>query len=230
MKKLLALLIALMLALSVLAACAPIDIDTTIPSNFQNSQASKPSDDDVPTNAPTVAEEITIVGSWAADVDLAPLMNRMFADELDADLADYLRLDRFRVVMQMQFREDGTYYVDIDEASYQNAVENMVDLWVDGFTRYMEDQNISVGEFEEEMGVSLETFVRDSLSEGLLETDFESDGTYTLDGDRLQTDDDECFVIELTARTMMFVDYVSDEAEEQELYERLLKGMVFRKQ
>lgn len=78
-----------------------------------------------------------LLGTWKCEMDLAGQMNEEFA--ADESVAEYLSVDEFKLVVYMEFKEDDTFSMSVDEAQLDAAVDNLLVSITDGISRYMED-------------------------------------------------------------------------------------------
>ena len=78
-------------------------------------------------------EQKKFVGSWESSVDMTDYINQEMAKE-EEELAEYLKIKEFELVLKMTFKDDGTYKASIDEKELEKTLESA------GFT-YNEAQN-----------------------------------------------------------------------------------------
>lgn len=132
-----------------------------------------------------------LVGTWAMDCNLASAM----AEELGDDYADFDA--PLNLTILMDFNEDGTYRMYIDEATFSDSING----WIDEFITYsaemmyemFEDQGMSREDADaavmESFGMGIEDYMRDQISTSLdvneLMGEMESSGSYKTKGDKL---------------------------------------------
>lgn len=105
-----------------------------------------------------------LVGSWKCDMDLTEQINSQFA--ADETAAEYLSVDEFGLTVCLAFHEDGTFVMEVDEASLDAAVEHLVVRVTEGVPQYMIDmvyaetgRELTIEEILEESGVTMEELV-----------------------------------------------------------------------
>lgn len=109
-------------------------------------------------------DKAKLVGSWQCEKDLAQLINDQFAaDEATAGL---LNVDEFKLVIYMEFKDDDTYSMYVDEASIDAAMDNLVTCIVNGISQYMEDlvkeqtgYEMTIDEILEANGITMDDLV-----------------------------------------------------------------------
>ena len=173
----------------------------------------------------TEPEEVTIVGEWAAEVDLAPMFNMIFVSMAGEEIAEYIALDSFEVVQIMTFDDDGEFTMVYEEDSFMDSLEDAMDVWKDGYTSLIEDQiaasgkDITVEEAAQEaLGMSIDEYI-ESIAESFDPDSLSGSGEYELDDDELYLDDSgNYYTIRLTEDEFEFVDYSDEDAIDMEIF------------
>ena len=87
-------------------------------------------------------EQSKYIGKWKATLDLTDIMNEELAN--NEDMGDYFTLTDFSVVMFLEFNDDGTYSMYVEEESIEKAMEKMVDDLIDAANEKGGLDNIAV--------------------------------------------------------------------------------------
>lgn len=141
-------------------------------------------------------EQGKYVGTWRASLDLTDVMN----DELakDEEMGDYFELTDFSVVMYLEFNNDGTYSMWVEEESVEKAMEKMIDDLTLGMEDYLTDYfasegiTVTVQEALDALGKTMEELMDDSFDEEMMNETVNdmlevvnSEGNFKVDGDKL---------------------------------------------
>lgn len=175
--------------------------------------------------------EATIVGTWAADVDMTDLLNDILAEE--EEIGPFLTLRSFSLRLLADFKEDGTYTMAGDPEAAQAAMdglkEDMKTALQGYFEKKLEDEgmDMTVDDLLQAAGMTLDdvidemddTFSADDLLSGLT-----GEGKYSLDGDKLflsdsldeDIDPDTYQTITLEADTLTLTGSSEEEEDEEE--------------
>lgn len=171
----------------------------------------------------------TIVGDWTTKVDLADAINA----NIPAESQQFVKVDKFELVMNVTFNEDGTFEKSLDEAALAEAVEDLkADILGDmkvyiegilaqqGITMSFEDYLAASGVTEESL---MSSFSVDTITAG-----FESKGTYEIDEDKIymlndgeEKDDDKYETFELDGDKLTFKEAFGLDEATQKLQEEL---------
>lgn len=225
MKKLLALLLALVMILSMAFVLTGCDKDE---------------DDDEEGGS----KKVTIIGKWEAEVDMTDAINEALAVSFgDSDVKEYITASSFKVTMVLEFTEDELT-VSCTEDSVEDAMEQLVKDFKKGMKKYFEDLlnenniDMTVDQFIAQNTIydTLDEYV-DSIVENNLDLDSmmpEQTNEYKLDGDKLygaiETVDSEGYVkIELSAETLKFVEIVVDNDAIPDYLVEMFDGISFTK-
>lgn len=193
-----ALLLAVMMVLTVFAACTNKQ-NTPAPTEepvMTEEVTEAPTDE--PTEEPTEAAPVvegSIVGTWEGEINIADQMNQAFAEDETGMLSGVTISDTF-FTLTMTFNEDGTYVIQPEAESYKAAVASaakemvpvMKDLMMAMFSAMSEDGEQMT---EEQVLEALEIKSWDELGEQMLadidenEDDLVEEGTYELKDGKL---------------------------------------------
>ena len=187
-------------------------------------------------------EQKKFVGSWEATIDLTDFINQGIAE--DEEMAEYLEMEEFALVMKVTFKEDGTYKMYVDEKSAEKAFESAKKDFKQGMNEYFEDYidstglGLTVDEVLESSGVDMDSLVEEAFGEELYnslvkemasEGKFEAkDGKlYLSDGLDNDIDEDEYDTYEISNNELKLIESFGD--DEEDSIERDLYPMTFKK-
>lgn len=229
MKKLLSLLLVLVLTLSLAfmaTACSSSDDDDDDDDDKKTSTSQKADDEEE-------EDEVTIVGKWEAELDMADLINDMLEDEMGAELdKKFKNLD---VTIVMEFDKDEVE-LSMEATGIEKAIKKqMPDILTAVYTAMLEEQgmDMTVDELLESQDMTMDELVEEAMSEMDFDeiesslNDFET-SKYELDGDKLYTfddekDEDEYVEIKLTSKKLVFESFSTDDMPE------FMEGLEFKK-
>lgn len=208
MKKLIAMLLALVMVFA-LCACGGQTAGTPAGTNGDGtSEDGKPADDSA-----------KLVGKWVADIDLADMIlaNGMInEDVMDDEMIDVIMPEDIELRIVMEFSDDGEVEVSVDgEDAVKEWKEQICENMVEYLRKELEATGATEEEFEEEYGMTLEEYVEESV---ITEMDIDDDelnvsekDDYKLVGDKLYVgDEEEYFTVELDDEELTFEDYSDD--------------------
>lgn len=141
-------------------------------------------------------EESKFIGSWKADINMAAALNEGFAEA--PEMAEYLKVDKFMVVMNFTFNEDGTYSCSMDKDSLMTALEGLKDPLAEGMTAYFkamfdsEGLDTSVDESLGSLGIDMDSMMDQVLSSvdlDSMEDEMKTEGKYKVKDGKLFTTD-----------------------------------------
>lgn len=220
MKKLLAMLLALAMILSVSMLMWGCE-------NDEEPEQSKETEE---------KKEDTIVGDWKGKMDLTDLLNETMENAMGEEMMEYMEMEDIVFDVTMSFDDDGEMEIAFDG---EKAVESICDQMTDGLTRWIEDlieesgEDYTVDEVAEQVfGMSLDKYVEEGLVESMNVEELvqSGGGEYELDGDKLYIEDDGYFTIDLDGDELKLKEY-SEEAEDEqtEMILELLCDTVFER-
>lgn len=140
-----------------------------------------------------------LVGEWEATLELADAINAQFASE-DPAVAEYLSVDEFNIKLTMTFDKDGTYSMEVDEDSVEEAVEALKTSMSSGMRRYMEAMiedtgvNMTVDELLQSQNTTLDELIESAFGAEMVEAmvgEMNVKGQYLVEDGKLYTNDDE---------------------------------------
>lgn len=145
------------------------------------------------------SENNKFVGEWSAQIDVSDEMNQSILDN-DEELAKYFKSDNLTISLNFTFDKNGSYKIEIDEASVDILCDNFAAVIKDGFTAYFTDlfaeQGMNVENFGgidgalKVIGTSLEEIVKESVNKDDIKKEFEDvndSGNYKAQKGKLYT-------------------------------------------
>lgn len=143
-----------------------------------------------------------LVGAWSGQVDVMDQVvegMRVTAPEI----ADELELENFYIPLEMEFRDDNTYIMTVDQEKLDESMDALIQKSVDATLVYMEQMlkeqgitDMTVDEVLAQSGMDRESFtqlMRDSLSQlsSSVVQQIQTEGQYRLEGNQMYTSDDK---------------------------------------
>lgn len=143
-----------------------------------------------------------LVGTWSGQVDVMDQVvegMRVTAPEI----ADELELENFYIPLEIEFREDDTYTLTVDQEKLDESMDALIQKAVDATMVYMEQMlkeqgitDMTVDEALAQSGMDRESFtqlMRDSLSQlsTTVAEGIQTEGQYRLEGNQMYTSDDK---------------------------------------
>ncbi len=197
MKKLIALLLALTMVL-VLCACGNEGTPYVPPVSGSGNgttptgDATEPSEEVTEPTEPEAENEL--VGLWVGEynvIDMLGIDEETFVEEtgMDSELAELLMPKELMMEVTLEFTADGDYTCTMDmEKAMEKWAEKLSDELVVFFRQYLEESGVSEEDFEEEIGMTVEEYVQETMVENMpldeeMAESFE--GTYELEDDKL---------------------------------------------
>lgn len=143
-----------------------------------------------------------LVGAWSGQVDVMDQVVegiRVTAPEI----ADELELENFYIPLEIEFRDDNTYIMTVDQEKLDESMDALIQKSVDATLVYLEQElkdqgitNMTVDEALAQSGMDRESFtqlMRDSLSQlsSSVVQQIQTEGQYRLEGNQMYTSDDK---------------------------------------
>ena len=143
-----------------------------------------------------------LVGTWSGQVDVMDQVvegMRVTAPEI----ADELELENFYIPLEIEFRDDNTYIMTVDQEKLDESMDALIQKSVDTIMVYMEQMlkeqgitDMTVDEALAQSGMDRESFtqlMRDSLSQlsSSVAQQIQTEGQYRLEGNQMYTSDDK---------------------------------------
>ncbi len=143
-----------------------------------------------------------LVGAWSGQVDVMDQVvegMRVTAPEI----ADELELENFYIPLEMEFRDDNTYIMTVDQEKLDQSVDELIQKAVDATMVYMEQMlkeqgitDMTVDEVLAQSGMDRESFTdlmeqsMGNLSSSVVQQ-IQTEGQYRLEGNQMYTSDDK---------------------------------------
>lgn len=143
-----------------------------------------------------------LVGAWSGQVDVMDQVvegMRVTAPEI----ADELELENFYIPLEMEFREDDTYTLTVDQEKLDESMDALIQKSVDATMVYMEQMlkeqgitDMTVDEALAQSGMDRESFTdlmeqsMGNLSSSVVQQ-IQTEGQYRLEGNQMYTSDDK---------------------------------------
>ena len=143
-----------------------------------------------------------LVGAWSGQVDVMDQVvegMRVTAPEI----ADELELEHFYIPLEMEFRDDNTYIMTVDQEKLDESMDALIQKSVDATMVYMEQMlkeqgitNMTVDEALAQSGMDRESFTdlmeqsMGNLSSSVVQQ-IQTEGQYRLEGNQMYTSDDK---------------------------------------
>lgn len=143
-----------------------------------------------------------LVGAWSGQVDVMDQVvegMRLTAPEI----ADELELENFYIPLEIEFRDDNTYIMTVDQEKLDESMDALIQKSVDTIMVYMEQMlkeqgitDMTVDEVLAQSGMDRESFTdlmeqnMGNLSSSVVQQ-IQTEGQYRLEGNQMYTSDDK---------------------------------------
>ncbi len=143
-----------------------------------------------------------LVGAWSGQVDMMDQVvegMRVTAPEI----ADELELENFYIPLEIEFRDDNTYIMTVDQEKLDESMDALIQKSVDATMVYMEQMlkeqgitDMTVDEVLAQSGMDRESFTdlmeqsMGNLSSSVVQQ-IQTEGQYRLEGNQMYTSDDK---------------------------------------
>ena len=143
-----------------------------------------------------------LVGAWSGQVDV---MDQVVAGMrvTAPEIADELELENFYIPLEMEFRDDNTYIMTVDQEKLDESMDALIQKSVDATMVYMEQMlkeqgitDMTVDEALAQSGMDRESFTdlmeqsMGALSSSVAQQ-IQTEGQYRLEGNQVYTSDDK---------------------------------------
>lgn len=143
-----------------------------------------------------------LVGAWSGQVDV---MDQVVAGMrvTAPEIADELELENFYIPLEMEFRDDNTYIMTVDQEKLDESMDALIQKSVDATMVYMEQMlkeqgitDMTVDEVLAQSGMDRESFTdlmeqsMGNLSSSVVQQ-IQTEGQYRLEGNQMYTSDDK---------------------------------------
>lgn len=143
-----------------------------------------------------------LVGTWSGQVDVMEQVvegMRLTAPEI----ADELEMENFYIPLEIEFRDDHTYTMTVNQEKLDESMAALIEKSVDATMAYMEQMlkeqgitDMTVDEALAESGMDRESFA-DLMEQSMgalsstVAQQIQTEGQYRLEGDQMYTSDDK---------------------------------------
>lgn len=143
-----------------------------------------------------------LVGAWSGQVDVMDQVvegMRVTAPEI----ADELELENFYIPLEIEFRDDNTYIMTVDQEKLDESMDALIQKSVDTIMVYMEQMlkeqgitDMTVDQALAQSGMDRESFTdlmeqsMGNLSSSVVQQ-IQTEGQYRLEGNQMYTSDDK---------------------------------------
>ncbi len=141
-------------------------------------------------------KEPTVVGTWRADIKLAEAFNEEMAA---SGMGDYINIESFNLPLVMEFKEDGTGSMSVDQTAMTETVDKLAADLTTGleayFTEYFSSMGLEV-DLDEALaasGMSMDDLVNEMKAEFAGEeafAEFTNEFKYKAEDGKLYMSDD----------------------------------------
>ena len=84
----------------------------------------------------------TVVGTWKAEINLVDMLNQ----EMEAaGMGDFIKLESFNLPLIMEFKEDGTGSITLDQEAMDATIDKLAEDLTAGLEAYFTDYFASMG-------------------------------------------------------------------------------------
>lgn len=143
-----------------------------------------------------------LVGAWSGQVDV---MDQVVAGMrvTAPEIADELELENFYIPLEIEFRDDNTYIMTVDQEKLDESMDALIQKSVDTIMVYMEQMlkeqgitDMTVDEVLAQSGMDRESFTdlmeqsMGNLSSSVVQQ-IQTEGQYRLEGNQMYTSDDK---------------------------------------
>ena len=187
-------------------------------------------------------EQKKFVGSWESSVDMTDYINQEMAKE-EEELAEYLKIKEFELVLKMTFKDDGTYKASIDEKELEKTLESAKEDFKEGMNKYFEayidsmELDLTVDEVLEASGVDMDSLIEEAFGDELYSSftdELSSEGNfkvkdgklYLSDGLDKDIEEDVYDTYEISENELKLIESFGDDEEdskEMDLYAKTFK-------
>lgn len=138
----------------------------------------------------------TVVGTWKTNIDMADMLNQ----EMEAaGMGEYINIESFNVPLVMEFKEDGTGSMTVDQDGMNETVDKLAEDMTTGLEAYFTDYFASMGleiDLDEALaasGMSMDDLVEEMKAEFASEeafAEFTTEFNYKAEDGKLYISDD----------------------------------------
>ena len=138
----------------------------------------------------TACSKTTIVGSWTTTVDCTEKVRAILLEGYEA-MEQFFDLPKFTVKLNVQFSDDSTFVVLVDEGELSNSLSTLDEPLRTGIKKYFNNMGLDTQTLES-MGASVDSALavfHDKNVGGALVNAFMLNGTYKLEENTIYLND-----------------------------------------
>lgn len=141
-------------------------------------------------------EQSKYIGTWKGTLDMTDIVAEELAN--DEEMGDYFTITDFSIVMNLEFNDDGTYSMWVEEESIEEAMDKMIDDLTLGMEDYLTDYfasegiTVTVQEALDALGMTMDELMEDSFDNEMMDktidemlNEIKGEGNFKVDGDKL---------------------------------------------
>lgn len=132
----------------------------------------------------------TIVGTWETDIDMTDMLNEQM---VAAGVGDFITISSFNLTLIMEFNENGTGALRMDEKALEKSFEGLADDMAKGMKSYFSSMGLDLDELLAMEGMSMDDFIDEMMAEMDVESmgmEFNLEFNYKTEGDKLYISED----------------------------------------
>lgn len=132
----------------------------------------------------------TIVGTWETDIDMTDMLNEQM---VAAGVGDFITISSFNLTLIMEFNENGTGALRMDEKALEKSFEGLADDMAKGMKSYFASMGLDLDELLAAEGMSMDDFIDEMMAEMDVESmgiEFNLEFNYKTEGDKLYISED----------------------------------------
>ncbi len=166
------------------------------------------------------SDQDKFIGQWSLELDMTDMLTDLMGTEM-AEMSDYFTFENVVLILNWEFKKDGTYSMSVDEDSLQDLIDNLTDSILGGLEGYLEEYlksmglNMTMEEFLAYSGITVEDLIQEMNLEGSLKEamgDLSVSGRFKAEDGRLYTNDDVTET-ELSSTEVVYYEFVNGNIE-----------------
>lgn len=188
-------------------------------------------------------DRVKILGVWKGDLDMTEFINESITEE-DKSVAEYIKIEDFKITVVFEFNSDGTYSQKVDEEAFKKTAESFKEDMKEGMIKYFEayleeaNVNMSVDELLAASNTDLDKMIAEEYDDDFFKDATDSmtnEGNYEVKGGKLflsdgadhAVDEDVYDTYEIKGDTLTLLDTFGGDNDEEL---KQFYPMVFTKQ
>ncbi len=121
------------------------------------------------------SDKKALLGKWEADLDFTDTFNAEMEASMGEEMMEYFQFPDFEITMVMEFRDDDTYSMSVNEDNLYQTMDIFKQCLREGLENYMEDLiasqglEMSVEEVLAASGTSIDDLMNEAFSDDMIE-------------------------------------------------------------